>query len=48
MPDIELPVAVLKLAAKKCNLDINEVMMMILEEDKVRYLHCTERSNFGQ
>lgn len=45
MPDIELPDAVLKLAAKKCNLDINEVMMMILEEDKVLDLQEEVRRN---
>jgi len=38
MCDIELPDAVLKLAAKKCNLDLNEVMMMILDEEKVNDL----------
>lgn len=45
MEDIELPDAVLKLAAKKCNLDINEVMMMVLDEEKVSDLQEEVRRN---
>jgi hypothetical protein len=45
MEDLDLPDAVLKLAAKKCNLDINEVMMMVLDEEKVLDLQEEVRRN---
>ncbi len=45
MCDIELPDSVLKLAAKKCNLDLNEIMMMILDEEKVSDLQEEVRRN---
>jgi hypothetical protein len=45
MQDLELPDPIWKLAAKKCNLDINEVMMMVLDEEKLLDLQEEVRRN---
>lgn len=38
MPDIDLPKPVMKLAIKKCNMNLEEVIMMITDEEKVNDL----------
>lgn len=38
MPDIDLPKPVLRLAVKKCNMNLEEAIMMITDEDKINDL----------
>jgi hypothetical protein len=38
MSDVELPDSVLKLAIKKCNMNLEEAIIMIIDEEKVNDL----------